>query len=139
MDSYKLNQQLLYYVLQSMIYCVESCIILRGGHVPGWHLPSRFLPTFTCIVPFLHTQHQMNIFFSFKCFTAFVPSRTINIFYSNVWTVWQLYFILLGLMSRLMLCYNAFCDPPLAIVQQCMCIHMLFKNSLLTNGIQLLK
>ncbi|GFV41663.1 hypothetical protein TNCV_3628141 [Trichonephila clavipes] len=37
----------------------------------------------------------------------------------NVVQMWQLHFILLGLMSRLMLCYIAICDPSLAIVQQC--------------------
>ena len=64
-------------------------------------------------------------FFSFKCFAAFVLSRTINIPYSNVRRVWQLYLILLGLMYRLMLCYIAICNPFLAIIQQCISIKFL--------------
>ena len=93
-------------------------------HTPWWTYPV-LIPFFKVPADFsMHCSISLYAasnehFFSFRCFTAFVLSRTINILYSNVWTVWQLYFILLGLTSRLILCYNAICDPSLAIFQQC--------------------
>ncbi|GFS47712.1 transposable element Tc1 transposase [Trichonephila clavipes] len=52
----------------------------------------------------------------------------------NVVQMWQLYFILLGLMSRLMLCYIAICDQSLTIVQQCISITLQSNTSTIGNG-----
>ncbi|GFX12697.1 transposable element Tc1 transposase [Trichonephila clavipes] len=53
---YKLPQQLLDNVVQSMVRRVECCMTLHGGHIPYKYLSLRCLLTFRCFVPFLRTQ-----------------------------------------------------------------------------------